>query len=226
MLTTNDAKRLARLPLFSRVEAAAFSRAARDMVRVEGERGLPVAAVSAHPESVWIVYAGLVQLDAVWPGGEQMCVDVAGPGEMFGRLDGAAYAALQAVPLADAALIRFPHPAYRRLAAESPAFARNLAQRLAEALSESQSLRALFALPARQRLLRLLLWLRGKLGPDLPLTRRALADIAAVTPETAIRALSPLEKSGVLRTRLGRVRVLDARKLARQAGIHGTAHPS
>jgi CRP-like cAMP-binding protein len=213
MLTPADAAFLRGLSLLREAAPAAVAEASRRCSAVALKRGEDFAPDGE--KRVWFVEKGLLRLSLAADGRETL-VDVARPGDVFGCLDSAAgpERPLFARTLAAARLIAMPRAAYRRLLDESPAFARALLSRLAERLDESQELRALVSAPARVRLLRILLWLCDKLGPEIPLTRASLAEAAGVTPETAIRLLSPLEKSGVLRTRRGVVSVRDARRLA------------
>ena len=53
---------------------------------------------------------------------------------------------------------------------------------------------------------------------DAHVTRRALAEAAGTTVETAIRVLRRFERDGVLQGRVGLVRVLDRAALERLAG--------
>jgi hypothetical protein len=52
-------------------------------------------------------------------------------------------------------------------------------------------------------------------------TRRALAEVAGTTVETAIRVLRQFERDGMIRGEVGRVQVLDEPALRRVAGGAG-----
>ncbi|MDE2491141.1 MAG: Crp/Fnr family transcriptional regulator [Elusimicrobia bacterium] len=216
MLTPKDAALLRGLPLLREAAPAAVSEAARHCSVVVLKRGETFAPDGQR--RAWFDVAGLLELTLNADGGAAM-LDVLRPGDVFGCLDSETPPArpFHVRALGPARLIAMPRADYLRLLRRSPPFARALLAALADRLSESQSLRALAAAPARARLPRILLWLCDKLGPDIPLTRRALAEAAGVTTETAIRLLSPLEKSGVIRTRRGVVTVRDARRLSELA---------
>jgi len=64
-----------------------------------------------------------------------------------------------------------------------------------------------------QRLANALLMLFARVGPSLHFTRQELADMTGTTVETAIRVISRLQKSGVVRTTRGRITIVDLEKL-------------
>jgi hypothetical protein len=64
------------------------------------------------------------------------------------------------------------------------------------------------AMASEKRLAWTILWLHGKVGRRIPMTRRMIAETAGVARETSIRMLSPLEKKGWLKTRRGVVELL------------------
>ncbi|TET13231.1 MAG: helix-turn-helix domain-containing protein, partial [Dehalococcoidia bacterium] len=53
----------------------------------------------------------------------------------------------------------------------------------------------------------------SKLGSTLPFTGQEIADMAGTTTETAIRVMSRLKDSGVIRSSRGRIIILDETKL-------------
>lgn len=64
-----------------------------------------------------------------------------------------------------------------------------------------------------QRLVRTLLMLFSTLGPNLPFTRQDIADMSGTTTETAIRVMSRLKESGIIRSTRGKIIILDEAKL-------------
>lgn len=157
---------------------------------------------------------GLVQITSATPRGRQITIDLALPGDLFG-----CSAATHPEPFADTAallpsrLAEIPAKTYEGLLKESPQLRENILQILCRKLRECQQMRALAVEPARVRVLWTLLKLKKRMGETIPLTRRVLADIAGIAPETCIRVLSPLEKSGVLRTKKGSLTLRRPEKL-------------
>lgn len=220
MLSAPDAAFLKKLPLFAGVTSAEFAAFARGGRLERGAAGTPLDDVlTDQSDSVWIVKKGLLQIGLLSRVGRQIVVDVAKPGDVFGILGCVLKKpfALHIVTLTDVEILGFPREDYRRLMAQSAAFAGGVVEVLARRLAESEHMHAILASSAKYRLIHVMLWLYDKIGPEIPLTRRAIAEASGVTTETAIRMLSPLERSGVIRTRRGLVRVLAPKKLAELA---------
>jgi CRP-like cAMP-binding protein len=178
VLSSKDAAFMRSLPLFKGVAPLALSAATRACAARRFPAGESLQADGER--RVWLVVEGLVQLSLHAGDGRQTAIDVARPGDPFGCL-GEELAPPQvflASALTDARLIVLPRPAYLRLVNDSPPFTRRLLFVLAARLSEAQAARALMPAPARDRLVHVLLWLYDKLGPEIPMTRRALADAA------------------------------------------------
>lgn len=153
-------------------------------------------------ENCWLVISGLVQIMSATPRGRQITIDLALPGDLFGCAAGAQLEP-DASALVESRLAEIPAKAYAKLIADCPPLRENLMRLLDGRLRECRQMRAMAMEPARIKVLWALLRLRKRLGETIPLTRRVLADITGIAPETCIRVLSPLEKSGVLRTRKG-----------------------
>lgn len=216
MLSSEDERFLAGLPLFRGVSPRELELAARDATVVRGRAGVPLDLDGEGGARVWVVREGLLQLSLSSELGRQMVVDVARPGDVFGGLGAAVRAphVFHAVPLTDCAAVGLPQEDYRALLLRSPELARNVADVLGGQLAECQHMRAALGASARYRVLQVLLWLCDKLGTEIPMTREALASAAGLAKETAIRVLAPLEKKGILRTRAGVVSVRAPKRLA------------
>lgn len=166
-------------------------------------------------ENCWLVISGLLQITSATPRGRQIAIDLAAPGDFFGCLAGAhpePYAS-DAAALVDSRLAEIPWKAYEELLDSNQAFRENILKLLGRRLRESQQMRALTVEPAKVRVLWALLLLRRRLGEKIPLTRRVLADIAGIAPETCIRVLSPLEKAKVIRTQAGTLHIARPERL-------------
>lgn len=170
---------------------------------------------SQEPESCWFVLDGLLKLSLASPSGREMTVALGGPGDLLGCLAGICSDTylLAGTAVVDSRLLEIPHKVYAELLAGQQRLAANVMQLLGFRLKEALELRALAVEPAKARLLWVLLWLIQKLGSRLPLTRTTLAEIAGVAPETCIRMLSPLEKTGVIHTVDGTIVIKQPRRL-------------
>ena len=68
------------------------------------------------------------------------------------------------------------------------------------------------------RVVETLLALREQFGDEVPATRHALSIWVGAAQETVFRVLARLRAEGLIRTSRGRVRILDAKALAKRRG--------
>jgi CRP/FNR family transcriptional regulator len=200
------AERLARVrPL---IRERRFAR--QELLYVEGQSA----------ESLWVLSSGAVRLYKTSPDGRVTTLEVLQPGEIFGAvsaLDEATYPA-SAEAVSDTVAWTLPRGSFLRLLAEEPRLGVEILTVVARRLHAAhERLRAFAHDPAPARLARELL--RAARAGEAQVTRRALAEAAGTTVETAIRVLRRFHRQGIIRGAVGRVSVLDERALRRIAGI-------
>ncbi len=210
---------------------AQFARQAVQARYAEGER-LWRAGEIAHYFT--IVQRGLVQIQRRAASGEPALLAVFGPTESIGDVAaielGAYPADAQAVTQVE--VVRVPALLVTASAEREPALARALQRALLEhtrALFAKIDIVSAGAVPARLATL-LLHWHerfgdedeRGRAEVPIPLSRSALAHLVSARPETVIRALSAMQKSGVLAATQGSFTVLDLARLQALAGGRGS----
>ena len=141
-----------------------------------------------------------------------------GPGEVFGALtplEPDAHPASAEVVQAGSAWC-LPSATFARLLADEPRIAVEILRILSRRLRYGhERLRAFAHHPAPARLARVLL--EAAQGGSAQVTRRALAESASTTVETAIRVLRRFERAGLIHRSVGEIEVLDARELGRIA---------
>lgn len=183
---------------------------------LEFARGEAVFGAEEWADRVWLVVSGLIRLQGRYNHDEPTLLDIMTPGALFGKLDGVPddFYAVDAAALTEARLLSLSSVELSRRIARHPQVAAAILETLAARLQECGRLRALARCRAPARLGRTLQWLHAKVGDELPLTRQLLAEAAGVRRETAIRLLAPLERSGVIATRRGLIRVRHPRALS------------
>ena len=177
-------------------------------------------------DTMHLVAQGHVAVRATTPLGDVAMLRVLRPGEFFGELavvsPGPRNATVVALDRVETLGIgkqqldelRSRRPAVDALITEALV---NEIRRLAAALTE-----ALYV-PSEKRLLHRLVELTARFGTDanpatvIPLTQDELAQLAGVTRPTANRILKKAEEDGTMRISRGKVEILDAAALARQA---------
>jgi CRP/FNR family transcriptional regulator len=169
-------------------------------------------------EALWVVQRGEVRLYKTSSGGRVTTLETLGPGEIFGAisaLEAETYPA-SAEATRDGAAWCLPRSALLRLLAEDPRLGVEVLRIVSRRLHEAHARLLSFAHdPAPARLAAALL--RATHGGEARLTRRALAEAAGTTVETAIRVLRRFERDGWLRGEVGVLHVLDADALRRLA---------
>ena len=202
----------------------------RDLLRLARRRRFARGEVIFHEgdpgDTLHLVAQGHVAVRATTPLGDVAMLRVLRPGEFFGELavvsPGPRNATVVALDRAETLGItkqqldelRTRRPAVNAVVIEALA---TEVRRLSTAVTE-----ALY-LPSEKRLLRRLVELTVLFGSDtepatvIPLTQDELAQLAGVTRPTANRILKSVEEDGAMRIGRGKVEILDAAALARQA---------
>jgi CRP/FNR family transcriptional regulator len=173
----------------------------------------------AKAESLWVVRRGRVRLYKASPGGRVTTLETLGPGETFGAisaLEEDVYPA-SAEGVTQGSAWCLPRPVLLRLLAEDPRIGVEVLRIVSSRLREAQErLRSFAQDPAPARLARALL--EAAEDGEARVTRRALAESAGTTVETAIRILRRFERDGLLHGEVGLLRVVDADALRRVGG--------
>jgi CRP-like cAMP-binding protein len=182
------------------------------------QRGRVVYHEGQPAEFLWVVRTGEVRLYKGSGDGRVTTLEVLHPGEMFGAvsaLDSERYTA-SAEAVSDGTAWCLPRRVLLGLVADVPAAALEILVVTSRRLREAhERLRSFAHDPAPARLAQALLR-RTQLG-EAHVTRRALAEAAGTTVETAIRVLRRFEREGIVEGEVGRVRVVDEAALRKIA---------
>ena len=171
-------------------------------------------------ESLWVMRRGQVRLYKASASGRVTTLETLGPGRIFGAisaLEQETYPASAEGVTAGAAW-RLPRQVLLQLLEEDARLGVEVLRIVSGRLREAQERLRSFAQDAvPARLARALL--DASCDGEAHLTRRALAEAAGTTVETAIRVLRRFERQGVLHGEVGLLRVLDGAALRRIAGV-------
>ncbi len=174
------------------------------------ERGRVLFLEGEPADYLWVVKQGEVRLYKASANGRLMTLEILRPGEMFGAvsaLDRDCYTASAEVVIEGTAWI-IPRRVMLKLVAEVPAAAIEILVVASRRLHDAhERLRSVAHDPARTRLAQALL--RASRGGKAEVTRRALAEAAGTTVETAIRVVRRFEQEGVIAGEVGRVTIID-----------------
>jgi CRP-like cAMP-binding protein len=170
-------------------------------------------------EALWAVRRGLVRLYKTSPDGRVTTLETLAAGEIFGAvsaLDADRYPA-SAESLVEVVAWTLARSTFVRLLGEEPRLGVEILGIVSRRLHAAhERLRSFAHDAAPARLARELL--RAASDGEARITRRALADAAGTTVETAIRVLRRFHREGIIRGAVGHVSVLDLPALRRIAG--------
>jgi CRP/FNR family transcriptional regulator len=170
--------------------------------------------------SLWfyIVERGKVKIVKQSPSGKEFILNVFTPGEMFGEVaafEGRPYPA-SARAMGETCVLGVGREDFLSFLAKNPTVTLKIIRVLGERLKQAHNrLRDLAGERVEQRIASILLMLASKLGPELPFARQDIADMSGTTIETAIRVMSRFGKGRIVRSRRGRVTILDEAGLRR-----------
>lgn len=168
------------------------------------------------PEWFYIVATGRIKVLKHSSLGKEFIIAFFGPGEMFGEVavfEDKPYPA-SAQTVEDTRILGIGRQDFLTFLAQRPQVALRIISILGGRLRDSQNrLKDLAGERVEQRLARTLLMLSAKLGTTLPFTRQEIADMAGTTTETAIRFMSRLKESEIIRSTRGRITIVNETKL-------------
>lgn len=168
------------------------------------------------PDYFYIIVEGRIKVLKHSSQGKEVIIAFFGPGEMFGEVavfENKPYPA-SAQAVAATKIVGIKRTDLLSFLAKYPQVALKIINVLGGRLRDAHSrLRDLAGERVEQRLASVLLMLSAKLGLTLPFTRQEIADMAGTTTETAIRVMSQLRESGIIRSVRGKVIILDKEKL-------------
>ena len=177
------------------------------------------------PEALYIIRSGKVKVLRHSTDGKDVVLRVGGVGHLLGTVavfDGGGYPGTAQVIEECTALVIARNDCLT-LVNRYPVFALAVISDLGSRLrSSAEQIRSLAVERVEQRIARVLLKLAETAGSDspegrvieMPLTRQDVADMTGTTVETAIRVMSKFRRNELIRTRRGKVVLVDIDALA------------
>ncbi len=185
-------------------------------------------------KGLYFVESGLVGVKKIDAEGEQVLLRLASEGDTLGYrplLAGEHHRA--GAEVIQAAKVCFlPKAVMRRLLISNPELGAGFLQRTAKALGEAdERFFESVSLPARVRLMHLLMLLRDRCGRivddgslflELPITRRELASMLGIRAESLSRLVREIEDEGLAHFSGSQITIIDPETLLKEldAGIH------
>ncbi|WP_152185894.1 Crp/Fnr family transcriptional regulator [Segeticoccus rhizosphaerae] len=218
---------LSRVPYFAGLSRGQLEGIDRRMNSLSWADGDPLYLAGDPAEHLFVVAAGRVKVVQPTLTGQEVVVDMVGPGDLFGALStlGEPVHTESAWALTTVCALRIDPDAFREVLVEHPQVALRVLDDVAGRLARSRvDVGQHSAGTVRQRVATTLLRLADKLGEpgeggsgtllQVPLSRTDLAGLTGSTPESVSRVMSRLRREGVIDTGRRWTAVLDRDRLA------------
>jgi len=214
---------LRRVSLFAALDASALTGLAGHLRRRTFRHGTMLFHKDQAGDSLYVIETGRVRLFVPAEGGEEMTVDIAGPGEVFGELallDGQPRSA-SAEAVEDTVAHTLDRETFQQALASVPGLAPALLELLSARLRHVTAYaESLAFLDVHGRVARALLELAARYGVeadgieiDLELTQADLASMVGATRERVNRALAVFRSQGLLELRGRKIVLRDPERL-------------
>jgi CRP/FNR family transcriptional regulator len=211
---------LAALPVFAGLSERDWEKIADLFSERQYQKDDYIFLEGEAPEALYFVKTGKVKVLRHSTDGKDVVLRVCGPGGMLGTVgtfDGGGYPGTAQV-IEDCAVLVVARNDCLTLVNRYPVFALWVIADLGSRLrSSAEQIRSLAVERVEQRIARVLLKLAETAGTttpegrviEMPLTRQDVADMTGTTVETAIRVMSKFRRAGLIRTRRGKVVLVD-----------------
>lgn len=205
--------------LLNVIDSASRAQLAQVSFMAYAERSEMIVSTGSPSEFVAIVGAGFIKMTKSAANGQEMAMELLGPGQCLGLLaaiEGRPYP-LSAVAVTNCWYLKVPTreilSLYRDSGALKDAVIRNIGPRLRKA---HDMMMRLSSVKVEERIAAILFILSDSYGITtsegieigVPLTRQDIAEMAGTTVETTIRVLSRWQKEGVVSTDRQRIKIL------------------
>ncbi len=198
---------------------------------VNYKKGQTLFYEGTRPMGLFCINGGKVKVFKMGSQGKEQIIRLAKPGEFLGyrALLGEEFYAASATVIEDANICFIPKFDFLEILNRNPNFYKNIVQSICHELGVLEDrFSDLAQKSVRERLAANLLMLKESYGMegddstliDIALSREDLANIVGTATETVIRLLSEFKKDGLILFEGKRIRVLDAKALAKEADFY------
>ncbi len=162
-------------------------------------------------EYVWLVKEGFIKEVHHSSTGRDSILSVTGPGGLFGvsAFSAERYDSQGQTGNQQATVFSFPVDLFRKIMGGSPDVTSAVINQMSKFLRFSKMTQTYSQERVEFRVVYSLLELAGELGKIISMTRREISEVAGVSPETCIRVIGRLEKSGLVTTAPGRIVMMN-----------------
>jgi CRP/FNR family transcriptional regulator len=184
-------------------------------------RGETIWMAGAPSDYSAVVVTGFVKLTQTTPTGQEVAMELLGPGQAFGVLvaiEGRPFP-LSAIAITSCWYLKIPTPVLMSIFRESNPFKEQIIRNLGPRLRRAHAMMSRLSTgSAEERIAAILFILADSYGLHedatiritVPLTRQEIGEMAGTTVETTIRVMSKWQKDGLLHTDRHVLTILDS----------------
>ncbi len=167
--------------------------------------------------SIWFVKEGYVKEGLHTVEGRDLTLGLIGVGGMFGTasFNGGEYGCY-CLAETDAVAVSFPILRFKFLMGKCPEMAWGMVSRMSNLLRAMRNRHVFSRETVEKRVIHVIIEMAREYGPRVPMTRKAVAEMAGTTEETCIRTFLRFEESGLIAAGRGRFTVLNLEGLKRR----------
>ena len=182
---------------FDLIPPEAIRKVARFSFEKDFRKGETIFVEGASSQIIWFVKQGRVHLGKLHSNGKVSTVCVKAKGDFLcclPALDRKGYPAT-AIAREPGKLVGIPFEVFSTLIGKWPKFSQRVIALLCGCLREGEAMRGPLAYEsAEKRVVKAILILAEKFGPEIPLSRKEIAELSGLTVETTIRMTSRLKE--------------------------------
>ena len=193
---------VARVPLFAQLSESELSEVARRVVPHSHPRNTQLYGAGEHNASLMIIHSGLVKIYRITAAGHEQVIRILGPGDFLGESTFVDRSAADhfAVTLEKSDICSLQHDDLHSYLLSFPSVAVKMLETLSRRLAVTENqLSSMAGDDADHRVAAYLLALSASSQSDrfrLPITKKDVASLLGLTPETLSRKLAHFEDSG------------------------------
>ena len=208
-----EARSFHRIPLFRHLRASELERMLAEAKILPYEKGQTLFRQGARADAVWVVLEGwvhLVRASSSANGERAVVLFTITSREVFcgvSAIEPGTYTS-SGIAGTRSRVVRIPAAAFNETLASQPRFACDALHLCAGRIRHMAEQYGTMAEPVLQRILRMILRLRGQFGATIPITHRELAQMSWTTTESAIRTVLYLKQLGAVGGKRGQLTVL------------------
>lgn len=204
------AQLVARVPLFAQLSESELGEVARRVTHRSHPRNIQLYGAGEHNASLMIIHSGLVKIYRITAAGHEQVIRILGPGEFLGESTFVDRSAADhfAVTLEPADICALHHDDLQSYLLSFPGVAMKMFETLTRRLAETEhQLSSVAGDDAEHRVAAYLLQVAPAAGTGmfrLPISKKDIASLLGLTPETFSRKLAYFEESGWILLHPGR----------------------